>query len=66
MPKMKTHSSLKDRIKVTATGKVRRQKAYQNHLMNGKGKSQKQRLGKSPIMASGDVARLKQQIANLK
>jgi hypothetical protein len=34
--------------------------------MYGKGKSQKQRLGKSPLMASGDVARLKQQIANLK
>ncbi|MEF3302844.1 50S ribosomal protein L35 [Paenibacillus sp. GYB003] len=66
MPKMKTHSSLKDRVKVTGTGKVRRYKAYKNHLMFGKGKSQKQRLGKSPIMASGDVARLKQQIANLK
>jgi large subunit ribosomal protein L35 len=63
---MKTHSSLKDRVKVTGTGKVRRYKAYKNHLMFGKGKSQKQRLGKSPIMASGDVARLKQQIANLK
>jgi large subunit ribosomal protein L35 len=63
---MKTHSSLKDRIKITGTGKVRRYKAYQNHLMNGKGKSQKQRLGKSPVMATGDVARLKQQISNLK
>lgn len=66
MPKMKTHSSLKDRIKVTGTGKVRRYKAYKNHLMYGKSPSQKQRLGKSPVMAAGDVARLKQQIANLK
>lgn len=66
MPKMKTHSSLKDRIKVTATGKVRRYKAYKNHLMYGKTPSQKQRLSKSPIMSAGDVARLKQQIANLK
>lgn len=66
MPKMKTHSSLKDRVKITGTGKVRRYKAYKNHLMYGKGKSQKQRLSKSPLMASGDVARLQQQIANLK
>jgi large subunit ribosomal protein L35 len=63
---MKTHSSLKDRIKITATGKVRRYKAYKNHLMHGKSPSQKQRLGKSPVMSTGDVARLKQQIANLK
>lgn len=66
MPKMKTHSSLKDRVKITGTGKVRRYKAYKNHLMYGKSPSQKLRLSRSPIMSSGDVKRLKQQLANLK
>ena len=32
MPKMKTHSGLKKRIKVTGTGKLRRGHAYKNHL----------------------------------
>jgi large subunit ribosomal protein L35 len=66
MPKMKTHSSLKDRVKITGTGKVKRFKAYKNHLMYGKSKSQKNRLSRQPIMAPGDVSRLKQQLANLK
>jgi large subunit ribosomal protein L35 len=66
MPKMKTHSSLKDRFKITGTGKVKRYKAYKNHLMYGKGKSQKARLSTQPLLSDGDVSRLKQQLANLK
>lgn len=66
MPKMKTHSSLKDRLKVTGTGKVKRYKAYKNHLLSGKSARQKRVLGTNPVMADGDVKRLKQQISLLK
>jgi large subunit ribosomal protein L35 len=66
MPKMKSHSSLKDRIKITGTGKVMRYKAYKNHLMYGKSPSQKRRLSTQPLMAPGDVKRLKQQISLIK
>ncbi|WP_128896157.1 50S ribosomal protein L35 [Longirhabdus pacifica] len=66
MPKMKTHSSLKGRFKVTGTGKIKRYKAYKNHLLSGKSPRQKRDLGKHPIMAAGDVKRLKQQLNNLK
>ena len=62
MPKMKTHSSTKDRFKVTGTGKVRRYKAYKNHLLSGKSGRQKRVLAGNPVMASGDVRRLKQRI----
>ncbi len=31
MPKMKTHSSCKKRFKKTATGKIKRSKAYGRH-----------------------------------
>lgn len=62
MPKMKSHSSTKDRFKVTGTGKVRRYKAYRNHLLSGKSARQKRVLESNPVMASGDVARLKQRI----
>lgn len=66
MPKMKTHSSLKGRFKITGTGKVRRYKANRNHLLSHKSKRGKRVLANSPIMYSGDVSRLKQQLANLK
>lgn len=66
MPKMKTHSSLKDRFKITGTGKVKRYKAYKNHLLSGKSGRQKRVLGTQPLMHEGDYARLKQQLLNIK
>lgn len=66
MPKMKTHSSLKDRFKITGTGKVKRYKAYRNHLLSHKSGRQKRNLATQPLMASGDVNRLKQALSNLK
>jgi len=65
MPKMKTHSSLKDRFKVTGTGKVKRYKAYKNHLLSHKSGRQKRVLSTSPLMAKGDASRLKQGLAQL-
>lgn len=66
MPKMKTHSSLKGRFKKTGTGKILRYKAYKNHLLSGKSARQKRVLGTNPVMAKGDVKRLKQALSNLK
>ncbi|MCQ6559033.1 50S ribosomal protein L35 [Paenibacillus mendelii] len=66
MPKMKTHSSLKDRFKITGTGKVKRYKAFRNHLLSGKSARQKRVLATQPLMAPGDVRRLKQGLANIK
>ncbi len=48
MPKMKTHSSLKGRFKVTGSGKVTRYKAYKNHLLSHKSKRAKRVLAKQP------------------
>ncbi|XEC93684.1 50S ribosomal protein L35 [Paenibacillus tarimensis] len=66
MPKMKTHSSLKDRFKITGTGKVKRYKAYKNHLLSGKSGRQKRVLAGQPLMAPGDVSRLKQGLDQLR
>ena len=66
MPKMKTHSSLKDRFKITGTGKVKRHKAYRNPLLSHKSGRQKRVLAGQPLMAPGDVSRLKQGLSNLK
>ncbi len=36
MPKQKTHKGLSKRVKVTATGKIKRRRAFGGHLMSGK------------------------------
>jgi large subunit ribosomal protein L35 len=41
MPKLKTHSGTKDRMKVNKNGKVLRRKATGNHLLQKKSKSRK-------------------------
>lgn len=66
MPKMKTHSSLKGRFKITGTGKVMRYKQGKNHLLSGKSSRTKRVLSTNPVMAPGDVRRLKQQLSNIK
>jgi large subunit ribosomal protein L35 len=46
MPKMKTDSGAKKRIKVTGSGKLRRGKAFRGHLMEGKSSVRARRLGR--------------------
>ncbi len=41
MPKLKTHSGTKDRIRINKNGKVLRRKATGNHLLSKKSKSRK-------------------------
>jgi large subunit ribosomal protein L35 len=44
MPKMKTHSGTKKRIKVTGSGKLRREQANKRHLLEGKSTRRTRRL----------------------
>jgi len=46
MPKMKTHSGAKKRFRLTKTGKVKRAKAYKNHILNKKSTKRKRGLRK--------------------
>ena len=41
MPKLKTHSGAKKRLKISKNGKVIRGHAYTSHLLNGHGKTAK-------------------------
>lgn len=41
MPKIKTHKALADRIKITGSGKMMHKKAWRNHLLTNKGRSNK-------------------------
>lgn len=44
MPKLKTHSGTKKRMRVTKNGKVFRRKATGNHLLEKKSKSRKRNM----------------------
>lgn len=41
MPKLKTHSGTKDRVRITKNGKVLRRKASGNHLLQKKSERRK-------------------------
>lgn len=59
MGKIKTKSSLKKRIKVLASGKIKRGQAYRSHLAQNKTTKQKRQSRKSEMVSSSDMKRLK-------
>jgi large subunit ribosomal protein L35 len=52
MPKLKSHSGAKKRFSKTASGKIKRGKTGDRHLMLGKGNSRKRRLAQSAYVDS--------------
>ena len=52
MPKMKTDSGAKKRIKVTGSGKLRRGKAFRGHLMEKKSSVRARRLGRETDLSA--------------
>ncbi|MFP3915248.1 MAG: 50S ribosomal protein L35 [Actinomycetota bacterium] len=59
MPKMKTHSGAKKRIKVTGSGKYRRGQAGRGHYRLAKGKHTFRRRTGEEELAPGDLRRAK-------
>ena len=59
MPKMKTNSSAKKRFKVTATGKVKRKKAYKRHILTKKSHNRKKQLGKPGYVSEANMDHVK-------
>ncbi|MBA4070632.1 MAG: 50S ribosomal protein L35 [Gemmatimonas sp.] len=57
MPKMKRHSGAKKRFSVTATGKVRRLKAYKSHILTKKTAKRKRNLRRAAIVATNGEAK---------
>jgi large subunit ribosomal protein L35 len=56
MPKQKPHKGLKKRVKVTASGKVKRKKSFGSHLMSTKNSKRRRRISGSAIV-SGKAAK---------
>ena len=59
MPKAKTKSALKKRIKVTASGKIKHKHAYRSHLAQNKSAKQKRQSRHATLMSSSDYKRIK-------
>lgn len=59
MPKMKTDKGAAKRIKVTGSGKLRRRKAFLNHILEKKSAKRKRRLGNETDVAPGDAKQIK-------
>lgn len=47
MPKLKTHSGTKDRVKITKSGKLQRRRSASNHFLQKKSASAKRRFAVS-------------------
>ena len=62
MPKMKTHRGAAKRFKTTGTGKIRRRRAYRNHILEKKPSHVKRRLKDEVELAPGDAARVKRML----
>ena len=58
MPKMKTHRGAAKRVKKTASGKLKRMRAYKSHILTTKTTKRKRQLRKSDVVAPADVPRV--------
>ena len=64
MPKMKTHRATAKRVKITATGKVKRSQTNKRHLLNSNAKTSKRklRLRKSKLVDKTMAANVKKML----
>lgn len=58
MPKMKTNSGAKKRFRRTATGRLKREKAFKSHILTKKSRKRKRNLGKSTLVDAKDEGRM--------
>lgn len=60
MPKMKTHRGAAKRFRVTASGKIKRGKAYRSHILTKKTTKRKRNLRKTGYMSDADQKNMKE------
>ena len=57
MPKQKTHSGAKKRLRLTGSGKVMRERVNNRHLAEHKSSRRKRRLSMDQTLNKGDAAK---------
>ena len=59
MPKMKTNSGAKKRTKLTGSGRIKREKAFGNHILTSKTRKRKRSLRQSTLVSDADEKSMK-------
>jgi large subunit ribosomal protein L35 len=59
MPKMKSHRGAAKRFEITRKGKIRRRKAYGNHLLSKKSSSRKRSYRAKHEVSPSDAAKVR-------
>ncbi len=63
MPKMKSKSAVKKRVKLTASGKMKRFSAYASHILTKKNAKRKRHLRSSSLVSPSDFKRIRRLLA---
>ena len=62
MPKLKTHRGAAKRFKKTASGKIKRGKAYKSHILTKKTSKRKRQLDQPTLVSKADQRRTSRMI----
>ncbi|MEO6162515.1 MAG: 50S ribosomal protein L35 [Candidatus Binatia bacterium] len=62
MPKIKTNRGAAKRFRITASGKIKRNKANKRHILSSKGKKRKRNLRQPAMVAAVDAKNIRQMI----
>ena len=62
MPKIKTNRAAAKRFRVTASGKIKRNKGYKRHILSSKSKKQKRHLRQSTTVATVETKNIRKLI----
>jgi len=65
MPKMKPHSGMKKRVRVTGGGKLLAEPAGKRHKLEGKSPKRRRKLRKATMVSKADQPRLKRLVPYL-
>jgi len=60
MPKLKTHRGARKRFKVTASGKIKRSKAFGRHILTKKSSKRKRNLKRSTLVVKSEFKKMKE------
>ena len=65
MPKMRTKRAAAKRLKITGTGKLKRNRGWKRHKLEGKPPKRKRRLRQAVLVSKADEPRLRRLVPYL-
>jgi large subunit ribosomal protein L35 len=65
MPKLKSSRGAMKRFKVTASGKVKRRRAFKSHLLSGKSKKRKRQLRRAATVSPSETRNVRRLVPYL-